>query len=91
MKECRIDQIKDDIFKIAWLTGTTPYIIIIILFIRGVTLDGAKIGLDYYLLKPKLSVIWQPEVSKESKTNPFELFRHGELLPHKCVTVWPSA
>lgn len=69
------------ILQIAWMTGTTPYIIIIILFIRchyhhkchchfllfsavcrGVTLDGAKIGLDYYLLKPNMTVIWQAEV-----------------------------
>ncbi|KAF7638798.1 hypothetical protein Mgra_00001881 [Meloidogyne graminicola] len=54
--------------KIAWFTGTTPYIIIIILFIRGITLDGAKVGLDFYLLKPDLSVIWLAETWKAAAT-----------------------
>jgi hypothetical protein len=48
--------------KIAWFTGTVPYLIIVVLFVRGVTLDGARVGLDYYLLKPRLSVIFQAEV-----------------------------
>uniref|UniRef100_A0A915LHP4 Uncharacterized protein n=1 Tax=Meloidogyne javanica TaxID=6303 RepID=A0A915LHP4_MELJA len=54
--------------KIAWFTGTTPYIIIVILFIRGITLDGAKVGLDYYLLKPNLSVIWLAETWRAAAT-----------------------
>nr|CAD2193292.1 unnamed protein product [Meloidogyne enterolobii] len=54
--------------KIAWFTGTTPYIIIVILFIRGITLDGAKAGLDYYLLKPNLSVIWLAETWRAAAT-----------------------
>lgn len=50
--------------KIAPYSATIPYIIIVLLFIRGITLDGAKIGLDYYLLKPNISVIYNANVSE---------------------------
>uniref|UniRef100_A0A183C9Y5 Transporter n=1 Tax=Globodera pallida TaxID=36090 RepID=A0A183C9Y5_GLOPA len=54
--------------KIAWLTGTTPYIIIVILFVRAVTLDGAEIGLDYYLLKPDVSAIFKAKTWRTAAT-----------------------
>uniref|UniRef100_A0A1I7SNH9 Sodium:proton antiporter n=2 Tax=Bursaphelenchus xylophilus TaxID=6326 RepID=A0A1I7SNH9_BURXY len=47
--------------KIAPYSATIPYVIIVMLFIRGVTLDGAKIGMDYYILKPNMTVIYDPE------------------------------
>lgn len=50
-------------FRISYFTATVPYVIIVILFIRGITLEGAKIGLDYYLLHPDFSVILDPVVS----------------------------
>lgn len=48
--------------KISGFTATVPYIIIAILFVRSIMLDGARIGLDYYLLKPDISTIWNPSV-----------------------------
>ncbi|PIO75237.1 sodium-dependent proline transporter domain protein [Teladorsagia circumcincta] len=55
--------------KISFLTATMPYLIIgndcrgvifiqVVMFIRGVTMDGAKIGIDYYLLKPDMSKVF---------------------------------
>lgn len=32
-----------------WFTALAPYVILFILLIRGVTLDGAKEGIIYYL------------------------------------------
>lgn len=64
--------------KISGFTASVPYLFILILFIRSITLDGAKIGLDFYLLKPNMSVILEAEVCffKDSY-NIFKL-RHGE-------------
>ena len=35
--------------KVVWVTAIAPYIILACLLIRGVTLDGAEIGIMYYL------------------------------------------
>ncbi|CAD5208007.1 unnamed protein product [Bursaphelenchus xylophilus] len=43
--------------KLAYFTSTVPYIIIVILFVRSVTLDGAYIGMDFYLFSPDLSTL----------------------------------
>ncbi|XP_030856401.1 sodium-dependent serotonin transporter-like [Strongylocentrotus purpuratus] len=38
--------------KVVWVTATLPYFCLIVLLIRGVTLEGASSGIIYYL-KPK--------------------------------------
>ena len=40
--------------QVVWVTATLPYIVLFILFIRGVTLEGAGIGIEFYL-KPTWS------------------------------------
>lgn len=30
--------------------------------LSGVTLDGAVLGLDFYILKPNITKLWEPEV-----------------------------
>ena len=37
------------ILQVMYVTATTPYIIMVILLIRGLTLDGAADGIKYYL------------------------------------------
>jgi solute carrier family 6 amino acid transporter-like protein 5/7/9/14 len=46
----------------AYITATLPYLVIVILFVRGVTLPGASIGLRYYLLEPNFSYLLRIEV-----------------------------
>jgi SNF family Na+-dependent transporter len=46
----------------AYITATLPYLVIVILFIRAVTLPGASIGLRYYLLELDYSYLLKKEV-----------------------------
>lgn len=50
--------------KVAFVTATVPYVIIAILFARSVTLEGAIVGMDFYILKPDLSAVWNPAVGQ---------------------------
>ena len=43
------------------MTATFPYVVIIIMLVRGCTLDGAWIGLKYFLY-PKWSDLLKPTV-----------------------------
>ncbi|VDK55808.1 unnamed protein product [Anisakis simplex] len=54
--------------RISFFTATCPYIIIAILFVRGVTLDGAKQGIDYYLLNPDFSYLGRISTWKAAAT-----------------------
>jgi len=47
--------------KIVMLTVPLPLVILVVLFIRGVTLPGAADGLDFYLA-PKWELLLKPEV-----------------------------
>ncbi|GMR57983.1 hypothetical protein PMAYCL1PPCAC_28178, partial [Pristionchus mayeri] len=54
--------------KLSLVTATTPYIIIGILFVRAVTLDGADIGIRFYLLEPDFSKILRIETWRAALT-----------------------
>uniref|UniRef100_A0A1I7YCZ6 tRNA (guanine-N(7)-)-methyltransferase n=1 Tax=Steinernema glaseri TaxID=37863 RepID=A0A1I7YCZ6_9BILA len=55
--------------RIALVTATVPYIIICILFFRSVTLEGARKGIDFYLLKPNMDYIFKFETWKQAATH----------------------
>ena len=42
------------------------YIIVLILFIRGVTLEGSRVGIDFYLLRPDFSKLAELKVAIHS-------------------------
>ncbi|KAF8382184.1 snf-5 [Pristionchus pacificus] len=54
--------------RLSLVTATTPYIIIGILFVRAVTLDGADLGIKYYLLEPDFSRILKIETWRAALT-----------------------
>ena len=48
-------------FKAVYITATFPYLMIFIMLIRGCTLEGASIGLKYFLY-PKWADLLKPSV-----------------------------
>jgi SNF family Na+-dependent transporter len=42
--------------------GSVPYLIIVVLFFRGITLDGAEKGIKFYLSEPDFSHVFKLEV-----------------------------
>ncbi|CAD5205537.1 unnamed protein product [Bursaphelenchus okinawaensis] len=55
--------------KLAYFTSTIPYIIIVILFIRSVTLEGAMIGMDFYLFSPDLTTLYDLSTWRAAATH----------------------
>ncbi|KAF7989109.1 hypothetical protein HCN44_007419 [Aphidius gifuensis] len=56
--------------KVVWFTAVFPYVVLLILLIRGVTLPGSAQGIKYYL-SPNFSAITKAEVWVDAATQVF--------------------
>uniref|UniRef100_A0AC34QJY0 Transporter n=1 Tax=Panagrolaimus sp. JU765 TaxID=591449 RepID=A0AC34QJY0_9BILA len=56
--------------KVVWFTALFPYVVLGILFIRGITLPGSEKGIEYYL-KPNIQMLKEPSVWQDAATQVF--------------------
>ncbi|KAM5333200.1 LOW QUALITY PROTEIN: sodium- and chloride-dependent GABA transporter 2 [Glossophaga mutica] len=53
--------------KVVYFTATFPYLMLLVLLIRGMTLLGAAQGIQFYLY-PNLTYLWDPQVWMDTGT-----------------------
>ena len=70
-------------FQVLYVTVTAPYIFMLVLLVRGLTLPGSMSGLKYYL-SPDLERLTDIQVSERSQNmEPSKLSDTSKKEPHQ--------
>uniref|UniRef100_A0A915CBZ8 Transporter n=1 Tax=Parascaris univalens TaxID=6257 RepID=A0A915CBZ8_PARUN len=56
--------------KVVWFTAVFPYVVLSVLFVRGITLPGAEKGIEYYI-RPNIEMLTVPSVWQDAATQVF--------------------
>lgn len=81
-------------FQVVYFTATFPYVVILILLIRGVTLEGAKDGIEFYIgTQSNLTKLTEAQVGVWARQTGFGLRRRISSLMENLVVlqVWKDA
>ncbi|CAL4114180.1 unnamed protein product, partial [Meganyctiphanes norvegica] len=57
--------------KVVYFTAIFPYIVLTIFFIRGITLEGAYKGIEFYIMRPNMTLLMEVDVWREASTQIF--------------------
>ena len=69
-----------------YFTATFPYVVIVLLIARGVTLPGSDIGIEYYM-KPQWELLKDPTVSHNPQHAVFSVPGLTSVAMHATVTL----
>ncbi|MCL4138547.1 UNVERIFIED_CONTAM: hypothetical protein GTU68_009147 [Idotea baltica] len=67
---CMIKGVKSS-GKVVYFTSLFPYVVLLILLIRGMTLEGAYEGIQFYILKPNMTKLMEVQVWNDAATQIF--------------------